>query len=110
MMRHTARGMLVSAILLLSACAGPNYHPTTQVTSPQAPPAPPPAPMETKTPQPSASYVWVPGAYVWQAPTRTYLWVPGHWAVPPAGQVWVPGHWESTPTGYTWVDGRWRQG
>jgi hypothetical protein len=62
------------------------------------------------TTQPSPSYIWIPGSYVWQATTQTYVWVPGHWTIPPSGQTWVPGHWERTANGSNvWVDGRWRQ-
>jgi WXXGXW repeat (2 copies) len=103
---HSFRAFCVSVVLLmLSACSGASLYPAVQ-----APPAPPPAPTETMPPQPSVSYVWIPGGYIWQPSTRTYLWVPGHWTVPPTGQVWVPGHWETTPTGHVWVDGRWRPG
>lgn len=104
-MRHARRGIAAVALALaLGACA------TTQYPAAQAPPAPPAAPTEVMPPQPTPSYVWVPGAYAWQPATRTYVWIPGHWTVPPAGQSWVPGHWETTPTGNVWVDGRWRQG
>jgi hypothetical protein len=103
---YSFRAFCVSVVfLVLSACSGAGLYPAVQ-----APPAPPPAPTETMPPQPSASYVWIPGGYIWQPATRTYIWVPGHWTVPPTGQVWVPGHWETTPTGHVWVDGRWRPG
>jgi len=102
-MPHRYRILAVAA-LLLTACAGPRGV----VLAP--PPQPPAAPAEAMTPQPSPSYVWIPGGYVWQPTTRAYVWVPGHWTVPPAGQMWVPGHWESTADGHVWVDGRWKQG
>jgi WXXGXW repeat (2 copies) len=94
-------GGLLTALLLLGGCS-------MFSSAVQAPPPPPPAPVETISPQPGATYVWIPGAYTWQAPTRTYVWVPGHWTVPPKDYVWVPGHWETQANGTVWVDGQWR--
>jgi hypothetical protein len=67
----------------------------------------PPAPLENgaATPAPSATSVYVPGAWVWRG-TR-YVWRPGYWMDYRPGWIWIPAHYRWTPAGYVFIDGYW---
>jgi hypothetical protein len=56
-------------------------------------------------PAPSATHVYVPGAYVWR--DGKYWWRPGVWVEYRAGWVWVPARYHWTPAGYVFSEGYW---
>lgn len=71
----------------------------------------PPDPyVETRTPQPGPTYVWLEGYYKLDG-GKTFTWVAGHWAMPkPGTHEWVPGEWTKRDSDGKWIflPGRWR--
>ncbi|MBE9604877.1 YXWGXW repeat-containing protein [Acetobacteraceae bacterium H6797] len=93
-----ARGLGLSAVLLLPACV---VRPAVNY-----PPVPAPRP-EVRPPPPSERLVWAPGHWHWDG--RQYEWVPGRWVERPrSGAVWVPGEWVARGGQWVWVPAHWR--
>ncbi|QBZ98578.1 YXWGXW repeat-containing protein [Flavobacterium sangjuense] len=59
----------------------------------------------SRPPQPSATYVWIEGNWVWT--NNNYVYRQGYWARPRPGRTYVSGYWRHEPRGYVWVKGRW---
>ena len=55
-------------------------------------------------PAPGASYVYVPGSWVWRG---RYVWRPGVWVAYRPDWVWVPARYSWTPAGYVYCEGYW---
>ena len=83
--------------------AEPAYAPGPEVVVA----GPPPAPIvETVTVAPDPTFVWVGGAWIWNA---GWVWSPGHWGRPPhRGARWFGPHYEFRGGRHVWVRGYWR--
>lgn len=54
---------------------------------------------------PSASYIWVPGSWVWHH--GRFAWRPGYWEAAQTDWLWVPARYVWSPRGYVFVEGYW---
>ncbi len=69
---------------------------------------PPPVKTETviQSTRPAPNYLWIPGAWEYQA--TGWTWVAGHWEMPPAAEVqWVAPVTTRVEHGYRYVPGHW---
>lgn len=58
--------------------------------------------------QPSSSYIWIDGDWIWQKDTRSYKHNNGRWVMPHRNRNYSPGYWEKRKNGKRWVTGKWR--
>jgi hypothetical protein len=105
--------LMVAALLagaglcLTVGCAvqpvGPQAQARTEVEATSDPPA---MIMEAAPASPGLSYVWVPGAWVWDG---SWVWVHGRWQIPPRpGAVWVPHRYENRAGRHLFIRGGWQ--
>jgi hypothetical protein len=98
----TADIVIISTILIESACAAPGGRLYVVVAPP-----PPPVVVEARLVAPGQGYSWVAGHHRWDG--RAYLWMPGTWVRSPRPRaVWVPAQWVRERRGWYFVEGHWR--
>jgi hypothetical protein len=74
----------------------------------EPPPMPPPQ-AEIIMAQPGPDFLWIGGAWSWNARQGRYAWAGGRWERPPhRGARWNGPHWERRGGGNVFIEGSWR--
>lgn len=97
------RWLLLSSVLLLSACVVAPLPPPRPYIAVRT--APPPERVEVITASPGADYFWIRGHWRWE--NGQHVWLPGHWQARQAGSHWVPAHWVPNGPNWDYVPGHW---
>jgi WXXGXW repeat (2 copies) len=99
--------LLLGSLIALSGCyvgvRGGAYEGEVEVDGP-----PPAVQDEAVIASPGPGYVWIGGAWDWNAGRRNWDWKSGRWERPPrSGVTWERGHFETRSGHHYYRSGHW---